>query len=130
MIRGHKPNAYTVAFTADGHRIEAETRACIHCQFNWSYGDPHGPEELDALLGHPTRRGWCVKCEGWLCGRRACIEQQAKLTELWLSQTGKVRDCIPFEEWANRVMDKVAKYLPLAADLAMTEAGIIVPRTI
>jgi hypothetical protein len=121
VIRGRKPNGYTVGFTQDGHKVEAETRACIHCGFNWSYGDPHFPEELDALLGHPTRRGWCFKCCGWLCGRRACLEQQVQLT-------GNTTDCMPYEEWCNRVMDKVGKYLPLSPELTITAGGLIVPR--
>lgn len=128
MIRGHKPNAYTVGFSADGHKIEAETRACVHCQFNWSHGDLHSPEELAGLLGHGTRRGYCVQCNGWLCARKQCFDQQSKLLAMWLDQTGKVRNCIPFEEWADRLMDKIGRLLPLSPDLAITEAGVVVPR--
>lgn len=119
MIRGHKPNGYTVSFDSDLKKIEAETRQCIHCQYNWSYGDPH-QEEM--YIGPPTRRGFCNKCQGWLCGRDECIQQQIALT-------GNTTDCIPFEDQVNRLRDKVHKYLPLDPDLTITPGGLIVPRS-
>ncbi len=118
MIRGRKPNGYTVSYDSELRKIEAETRQCVHCQFNWSYGDPH-QEEL--YIGSPTRRGFCVRCQGWLCGRDCCIQQQIRLT-------GNTSDCIPFEDWNSRIRDKVEKYLPLDPDLTFTESGLIVPR--
>lgn len=123
MIIGEKPNGYAVTYNADGRRIEFETRQCIHCQYTWSYGAPHQPEELQDLLGHPTLRGWCSRCNGWLCSRRSCIEQQLRLTR------GTDRDCIPFEEWNKRILDKVGKYFPLDPDLTVTQQGVIVPRS-
>lgn len=121
MIQGRKPNGYTLSFTAEGKRVEAETRQCVHCQFSWTYGDLHLPEEMDELFGHPTRRGYCCRCRGWLCARTVCIQEQVRLT-------GNTADCISYQDRVDRLWDKVAKHFPLAEDLTITAAGVVIPR--
>lgn len=126
MIHGHKPNGYTLTYSREGKRIEAETRQCIHCQYSWDYGQPHD-EELIKILGHPTRRGYCYSCHGWICCRDSCLLQQKKLVAQFLHQTGKIRNCIPFEEWNSRLRDKIERLLPLDPGLTITPSGVIVP---
>lgn len=121
MIRGYKPNGYTLSFTADGKRVEAETRQCVHCQFTWSYGEEHPPDEFGGVLAHPTRRGYCVKCQGWVCARAICIQRQIDLT-------GNSSDCIPYQDQVDRMWDKVSKYFPLSPELTITPSGLIIPR--
>lgn len=123
MIRGYKPSGYTVSFTRDGRKIEGETRQCVHCQFTWAYGEPHAIAELDAFLGHPTLRGFCTRCHGFLCGRQQCIEQQLRIKALLSIEV----DCIPYTDWVERTRDKVAALLPLDPDLTLTAAGVVVP---
>ena len=64
MIQGDKPSGYFV--TQDlvtGKKIEGETRMCAHCQYKWQY-----------RAGSGTRRGFCTKCNGLLCGRPLCMQ--------------------------------------------------------
>ena len=110
MIHGHKPSGYFSTADGDGRRLEGETRQCIHCQFTWKYSPGSG-----------DRRGYCVKCGGFVCARAQCIAEQLRLT-------GNAADCIPFDDWNRRMIDKVAKFLPLDPALTVTPAGIIVPR--
>jgi hypothetical protein len=117
MIHGHKPNGYYVTATGEGHKIEGESRQCVHCQFTWEYHPGSG-----------IRRGYCLNCDGFLCGRDQCAFEQKRLTEAYLQDTGKVRSCMPFEEWNSRVREKVEKYLPLDPNYTITESGLIVPK--
>lgn len=119
MIRGAKPNGYTLSFSREGKRIEAETRQCVHCQFMWTRGEPH-TEEMVALLGRETRRGYCLRCNGFICCRAVCIQMQLRLT-------GNSTDCIPFEDQQNRIMDKLGKLFPLDQNVTVTPNGLIVP---
>jgi hypothetical protein len=128
MIRGYKPNGYSLNFSREGKRIEAETRQCVHCQYTWGYGDEH--DEPISMLGHATRRGYCLKCGGWVCCRDVCIQKQLRLVDFYLETTGKIRSCIPYEEWVNRIREKTEKLFPLNPDLTMTQNGIIIPHSI
>ncbi len=127
MIRGVKPNGYAVSCDSDGKKCEHETRQCVHCQFSWAYGEPHFPEELDELLGHPTRRGWCVQCGGFLCGRKQCFLQQQKLIQHMRDRFNQTRSCVPYEEWSERLFARLQKQFPLDPGLTVTESGLIVP---
>ena len=122
MIHGHKPSGYTVTFTGEGHRVDGETRQCIHCQYTWDYvPGGMGADRDDPLRG--TKRGWCYKCSGFLCGRQACILRQLQLT-------GNSTDCIPFEVWNKRLMDKVDHVFggfKLPEDMTVTQEGLIIP---
>ena len=45
-----------------GKRIfEGEVRQCIHCQYTWRH-----------VPGSGVRRGWCMRCNGFTCGRARC----------------------------------------------------------
>jgi hypothetical protein len=110
MIRGQKPNGYFVTTDADGKKIEGETRQCVHCQFQWIYRPGSG-----------DRRGYCLKCGGFVCARPECIAQQIRLT-------GNAADCVSFYDWNSRLEDKVRKLLPLDPALTVTPEGLIVPR--
>ena len=37
---------------------------CVHCGYIWQFA-----------AGSKRLRGWCGKCNGFLCGRRYCREQ-------------------------------------------------------
>lgn len=124
MIKGHKPNGYYVTATGEGHKIEGESRQCVHCQFIWEYHPGSG-----------DRRGYCLKCDGFLCGRQQCFVEQRRMIDLFQQETGKVRTCIPFEEWNSRVRERVEHYLggdctKVALDpaLTITPSGLVVPR--
>ncbi len=117
MIHGHKPNGYITTFDASGKKIEGETRMCVHCQKMWTY-----------TPGSGVTRGWCLDCDGFICAEPQCLLQQQQITKKWLDQTGKVRNCIPLEEWNNRRVDKLAHLLPLDPNLTVTASGLIVPR--
>lgn len=119
MITGHKPNGYTVTTDADGRRIEGETRMCIHCQFMWEYAPGSG-----------TVRGFCTNCNGFVCARPECIAEQKRLVDDYLARTGRTRSCMPFEEWNNRIRDKIEKLFPLDPELTVTDSGLVVPRAI
>ena len=123
MIRGYKPSGYTLSYTREGRKLEGETRQCVHCQYTWAYGEPHGLAELDSFLGHPTLRGFCTHCHGFLCGRRQCFEQQMRLRAL-LNLEG---NCIPYTDWIERTREKIAALLPLDPDLTLTPTGLVVP---
>ena len=118
MIHGHKPSSYFVTSSGDGIKREGECRQCVHCQFTWEYQPGSGIE-----------RGYCLACGGFLCARPQCILDNQKRVDDWLEQTGKVRHCIPFEEWNARLMEKILPKLPLPPDMTVTASGLIVPRS-
>lgn len=43
--------------------VTADTVACIHCGYNWVWQPGSG-----------KRRGFCMKCNGLVCGRPACVQ--------------------------------------------------------
>lgn len=117
MIHGHKPGGYFVTGDGEGHRVEGESRQCVHCQFIWEYRPGSG-----------SVRGYCLNCDGFLCARSECFLDQKRMLELYLQQTGKVRSCMPFEEWNSRVRERVEKLFPLDPELTVTESGLVVPK--
>lgn len=117
MIRGHKPNGHFVTFDGDGHKIEGESRQCVHCQKIWTYRPGSG-----------ITRGWCFKHGGWLCGEQACIDQQSKFIQEYEQVTGKVVSCLAFEERVDFQANQWAKVQFGARELHVTDAGLIVPK--
>ena len=117
MIQGHKPNGYIVTTDRAGKKIEGETRQCVHCQKMWTYAPGSG-----------TTRGWCLNCNGFICAEPLCLLEQKRLTADYLYRTGKVRNCLPFEERNSRIRDAVEKHLPLEPELTVTDTGLIVPK--
>ncbi len=43
---------------------EWETQMCIHCQYHWR-----------VVPGSGRERGWCVSCNGALCGKTQCFQE-------------------------------------------------------
>ncbi len=41
--------------------FEGYLRQCVHCQYTWTYKPGSG-----------TRRGFCVVCNGFICGKPRC----------------------------------------------------------
>lgn len=119
MIHGHKPAAYFVTGDGEGHKIEGEQRQCVHCQFLWDYRPGSG-----------ETRGYCLRCGGFLCGRHQCMVDQQRYIEMMRIHYNQTRTCVPFEEWNNRIRERVGHKLPLDPEMTFTEAGIIVPRSI
>ena len=115
MIHGHKPNGYITDFNCK--TVTGETRQCVHCQKMWTYQPGSG-----------TTRGWCLKCDGFICAEPLCILDQQRLVRDWFDKTGQSRNCIPFEERNARRIDKIAPLLPLDPNLTITAAGLIVPK--
>jgi hypothetical protein len=95
VITGYRPNGYFETATKDGQKIQGETRQCCHCQATWEYRPGSG-----------TRRGWCLKCNGFLCGQPACEARQKQVTGQF---TNKTYSCIPFEDEVNRKRDEYDK---------------------
>lgn len=116
MIHGHKPSAHFVTYTREGQKVEGECRQCIHCQFTWEYQPGSG-----------VRRGYCLRCGGFLCARPECFLQQRIFIDLLRERFNQTRSCVPFEEWNNRLREKIEHLLPLDPDLTITPGGIIVP---
>jgi hypothetical protein len=67
-------------------------------------------------------------CDGFICARSECLLEQRRMVDELQAQTGRVRHCIPFQEWNERLIEKVVKHLPLDPDLTITPAGLIVPK--
>lgn len=113
MIRGHKPAAYFV--TGDGVvKVEGEQRQCVHCQFMWTYKPGSG-----------TRRGYCLKCDGFVCGRPECEAQQRAMLARFAHLTGATdRHCISFTDFVSRQYDEIAK----DPRYEVLPSGIVVPR--
>lgn len=55
-----KPSGYILA---DGEEI-AQTRQCGHCN-----------RHIISVKGSGITRGWCMKCDNWLCGAPACVDK-------------------------------------------------------
>lgn len=114
MIRGHKPAAYFVTGDAAGNRIEGEQRQCVHCQYLWDY-----------VPGSGTRRGYCLRHDGWLCGREECAQAQRRLLVQFSYLTGSTdRHCISFTDYVERLRDEFVHH-PL---YQVTSSGLVVPR--
>lgn len=118
MIHGHKPSAYFATADGDGHKIEGECRQCVHCQFTWEYRPGSGIE-----------RGYCLMCGGFICARPECLMQQKQLIDIMQQRYNQTRSCVPYEEWVNRLRDKIEKMLPLDPALTVTDSGLIIPRS-
>lgn len=110
MIIGHKPNGYFETSTGDGTRIEGETQQCVHCQGFWEYRPGSG-----------TVRGWCLRCNGFLCNQPSCAAQQRQLMARFPGE----RSCMPFEDWNKRLRDaydKDARYDVLPSGIVIARA--------
>lgn len=110
MIHGRKESGYFVTTDGDGHKIEGETRQCIHCQYIWEYGPRTSKQEL-------ATRGYCLKCQGFICCQTDCI-----------AKFGLAPNCTTFQEEVWRLKDKLYAGVPIPeiGDYAMTQDGIIV----
>lgn len=117
MIHGYQPNGYFATSTGDGVKIEGETRQCVHCQKIWTYRPGSG-----------TVRGWCFKHQGFVCAEPECMEQQKVLVGNYERVTGKVVSCLAFEEWVDFQAEQWAKVRFGAAELTVTDAGLIIPK--
>jgi len=114
MIRGHKPAAYFV--TGDGTvKVEGEQHQCVHCQFLWNYKPGSG-----------IRRGYCMKCDGWLCGRSECEEMQRAMLSQFNHLGGATdRHCIPYNDYVNRQRDELLK----TGKWEATGSGILIAKS-
>lgn len=114
MIRGHKPSAWTSTLNDSGQHVEGEQRQCVHCQVCWT-----------PSAGSGTRRGYCLHCDGWLCGRDACAQFQQFLLRRFSYLPGSSdRHCIPYTDYVERLREEFQHH-PL---YTLTPAGIVVPR--
>ena len=98
MIRGHKPAAYFS--TGNGEvKTEGEQRQCVHCQFLWTYRPGSG-----------TRRGYCLRHDGFLCGRPECEAQQKVMLRSFAHLSGATdRHCISWTDYVERQRDEYAR---------------------
>lgn len=111
MITGHKPNGHFRTYSDLGHKIEGETRQCIHCQFVWNYQPGSG-----------IVRGFCTRHNGFVCNRVQCNREQQEM----IAALGDWPfDCITFQDFN---MYKFEKYLR-SHHFEVTQSGLIVPVT-
>ncbi len=114
MIQGHKPAAWTSTLNDSGQAVEGEQRQCCHCQALWTYQPGSG-----------TTRGYCLSCDGWLCGRPACAQFQAYLLKRFGYLSGSSdRACMSYTDYVERLRDEF-RYHPL---YQLTPGGIVIPR--
>jgi len=118
MIHGDKPSGHFITADGNGVRIEGETRMCGHCQYIWQYKPGSG-----------RRYGLCTSCNCLTCGRPECKADQLEKRAIIWKEDGKSYDCVPFEEWNYRLMEKAAKiHAKLGVEFQITEKGLIIPR--
>ena len=65
------------AVVVDGRHI-ADTSQCVHCGGHFK-----------VIPGSGTKRGWCPKCKGVLCGGMTCMTR-----------------CVPFEQMLEKMEGK------------------------
>lgn len=115
MIHGRKESGYYVTADGDGHKIEGETRQCIHCQYLWEYG-PNRPDPF-----HKTTRGYCIKHQGFICCRPDCV-----------TKFGLAPSCTAFEDEVKAIAEKLSKGAPvpemglLGGDYTTTQSGLVI----
>jgi hypothetical protein len=73
-----RPHGALLATHLDGTLEERDILVCCHCQYTWA-----------VIPGSRRRRGWCLKCDGPLCGKKTCMTT-----------------CEPFERWLEEVERK------------------------
>jgi|SRR5581483_5317728 len=118
MIHGDKPSGYFETKDRDGRRVEGETRQCGHCQFIWQYKPGSG-----------RRSGLCMACNALICARPECLRDQAEKKAIIFAEDGKAYDCVPFDVWNYRLMEKAAKVrAKLGVEYEMTDKGFILPK--
>jgi hypothetical protein len=99
IIRGHsKASAYFE--TGDGEQTwSGECRQCCHCQFTWEYRPGSG-----------ITRGYCLRHDGWLCGRPECEAQQTRLLARLSHLPGSTdRHCVSFVDYVEWLRDQFTK---------------------
>lgn len=109
MINGYKPNGHFRTFSDLGHKIEGETRQCVHCQFMWNYQPGSG-----------SIRGFCIRHNGFTCNRDQCNrEQRNRIAALgdWPFE------CITFEDYNAYRFEKFLKL----NNYQVTTSGLLVP---
>jgi len=66
-----KSDGYAVWSKPDGKVEEKDTTQCVHCGGHWMV-DP----------GSGIQRGYCIKCDGLLCGAKNCVEHCIPLEKM------------------------------------------------
>jgi len=118
MIKRDKPSGYFSTFDGEGRRIEGEVRQCGHCQFMWEYKPGSG-----------RRYGLCASCNCLICARPECLKDQEQKKAIIQFEDGKSYDCVPFEEWNYRLMEKAARTPgKLGTDFIFNDGGAILRR--
>ena len=117
MIRGEKPSGYFSTSDKDGIKIEGETRQCAHCQFLWDY-----------VPGSGVRRGLCTSCNGLICARQECLDEQKMRVDFY---EGKY-NCITFDQWNYMNREQHAQVMQheggLPETFEVTKQGLIIPK--
>lgn len=79
---GHRYHRESGAVVVSGQHV-ASTQQCVHC----------GKHEM-ILQGSGKKRGWCMSCGGFVCGRQVCmafcIPYEAKLEYQEAQAQGKL----------------------------------------
>lgn len=62
----------------DGREV-GDTCQCVHCGAHWLW-----------IKGSGRKRGWCINCQGFTCGTRACDPCVPWEKKLDLYEAGKL----------------------------------------
>lgn len=117
MIQGHKPSGYIETGTAEGGRVERETRQCCHCQYTWIYKPGSG-----------DRRGYCLKHNGFLCARDECMTEQLRMLDHYERESGRLRPvCISFDDYNEFLLNSLVR---LGPDWTRSASGLLIPREV
>ena len=117
MIQGHKPSGYVQTGTAEGGRVERETRQCCHCQHTWLY-----------VPGSGDRRGYCLKHNGFLCGLDQCMREQLAMLAHYERESGRIKpECISFDDYNEFLLNTLVRK---GQDWTRTSTGLLVPTEI
>jgi hypothetical protein len=113
MIRGHKPSFYFErGVSADGHTEQGEGRQCVHCQFTWTYRPGSG-----------ITRGYCLRHDGFLCGRPECAQLQRSMLRRFAHLHGETdRHCMSYSDYVERLREEFARdprYVVLPSGIVM-----------
>lgn len=75
-VRGRRSGVVVSRPYDGGAEVQSDTAQCQHCSYTWQ----HTP-------GSGKRRGWCLRCHGFVCGRpcceaRGCVSKEEEMDQM------------------------------------------------
>ena len=69
-----RPDGYIISTDFDGKVHEEDTRQCRHCG-----------QHVQVQPGSGKTRGYCHRCDGFICGKRECV-MRCRPLERWIDE--------------------------------------------